>query len=177
MSNQIANDKHVLYNDPDSMLKLYYYLDSKLSHFNRCYYLMFNKIKPLNKIKPKDKITIRYSQASFSFQVDDCGLSQPLVRWFNAQSRNKFFDKLFMIIDYYHKICLEIQQINQTYPKVFSSTTNMYDALGENIICILNILFVTYKSDFKSGSRINSFKDQIRKSKSLLNTFDLKNII
>ncbi len=176
MVNQIANDKHVLYNDPESMLKLYHYLDSKLSYFNRCYYLLYNKINPLNKLKPNDKISIKHFQGSFDFHVDNSGFSQPIIRWFCSQSRDKFFDKFFMIINYYHKICLEIQKINITYPKVFTSTTNMYGTLGENIICILNILLTTYESDLKSKTKINSLKDTIKKSKSLLNTFDL-NII
>lgn len=176
MVNQIANDKHVLYNDPESMLKLYHYLDSKLSYFNRCYYLIYNKISPLNKLKSNDKITIKYSQNSFLFEVDNSRLSQPIIRWFYSQSRNKIFDKFFMIINYYHKICLEIQKITISYPKVFTSVTNMYGTLGENIICILNILLNTYNSDVKSQTRIKSLKDTIRKSKSLLNTFDL-NII
>ncbi len=173
MVNQIANDKHIFYNDPESMLKLYHYLDSKLSYFNRCYYLVYNKINPLNKLNHNDKISIRYLQGSFFFHVDNSGISQPIIRWFYSQSRNKFFDKFFMIINYYHKICLEIQDITIIYPKVFTSTTNMYGTLGENMICILNVLLDTYKSDLESKKRINSFKDQVRKSKSLLNTFDL----
>ncbi len=176
MVNQIANDKHIFYNDPESTIKLYHYLDSKLSYFNKCYYLIYNKINPLNKLTPNDKISVKNFNGSFIFHVDDSGLSQPIVRWFHSQSRNKIFDKFFMIINYYHKICLEIQKITISYPKVFTSITNLYETLGDNIICILNILLYTYNSDIKSIIRINSLKDNIRKSKNLLNTFDLGNI-
>ncbi len=175
MSKQIANDKHVIYNDPASMLKLYYYLDSKVSHFNRCYYLIQNKISPLNKIKPNDKISVKYSHGSILFKVDNHGLSQPLVRWFNSQSRKKFFNKFFIIINYYHKKCLEIQEINIIYPKVFSTITTIYDNLGENIICILNTLLITYRNDNNVKTYINTFKNKIRESRSYLHTFNLTN--
>ncbi len=173
MVNQITNDKDIFYNDPESMLKLYHYLDSKLSYFNRCYYLIYNKINPLNKLTPNDKISVKKYNGSFIFHVDNSRLSQPIVRWFYSQSRNKIFDKFFMIINYYHKICLEIQKITISYPKVFTSITNLYETLGENIICILNILLSTYNSDLKSITCINSLKDSVKKSKSSLNTFDL----
>lgn len=56
-ANNIVN-KQLFYDDPNAITKLYVYLDSKLKDFNKQYYLLFNKINPLNKIKPNDKISI-----------------------------------------------------------------------------------------------------------------------
>lgn len=177
MVNRLINDKHVLYNDPNSMLKLYHTLDAYLKHFNKCYYLVSNKIKPLNKMKSNDKISVKNSNGSFFFQVDSCCLYQPISRWLNNQSRNRFFKKFFMITDYYHKICLQIQDINTIYPKVFSSVCSMYENLGENLLCILNTLLITYKNDIYVQNLINFLKKKISDSKNFLySNFELKKL-
>ena len=76
----------------------------------------------------------------------------------------KFFSKFFMIVDYYHKTCCYIQEINNNYPKVFTNTLIMFLNLGENIIYILNILLQTYIKDIKSIEFINFCKEKIYES-------------
>lgn len=168
MVNQTLHDKYVLYNDPDSMRKLYQILDSNLKHFNWSYYLIANKIAPLNKMKQFDKITIKQTKNTFCFQVDTQSLTQPVIRWFNGQSRSKFFNKFFMIINYYYKKCLQIEKINISYPKVFSSVCKMYLNLGENLIGLLNTLEITYNQDKQILEQIYSYKHKISNGKQIL---------
>ena len=92
---------------------------------------------------------------NFYFVINSSGLTQPIIRWFCQQSRVKFFSKFFMIVDYYHKTCCYIQEINNNYPKVFTNTLIMFLNLGENIIYILNILLQTYIKDIKTIEFIN----------------------
>ena len=168
MVGQINNNKHNLYIDPNSMLKLYHTLDSNLKYFSRSYYLLANKIAPLNKMKLHDKVSVKQTKNSFYFQVDTRGFSQPVVRWFNGQSRKKFFKKFFMIVDYYHKKCVQIQKVNTSYPKVFSSVCNMYVNLGENLIGLLSTFEITYSQDKEILKQIMLCKQKISQGKQII---------
>jgi len=170
MESQISNNKYKLYTEPNSMLKLYKKLDSNLKYFNKCYYLIANKIEPLNKMNFYDKISVVKNNNTFYFEVNTCGYAQSIVRWYNNQSRNVFFDKFFIIINYYYKKCLQIQKINRNYPKVFSSLSKMYLNLGENLIVLLNILAITYNQDVLILEQISEHKVKITKFKQILNS-------
>lgn len=166
-ANNIVN-KQLFYDDPTAITKLYVYLDSKLKDFNKQYYLLFNKINPLNKMKPKEKIFVKKLENSFCFSINPIGLSQPIVRWFYGQSRKKFFSKFFIIISHYYKICQSISDINKIYPNVLKSVCSMYYNLGETIICISNILLQTYGSNSKSVKIINTCKTHVSEGLQLL---------
>ncbi len=166
-ANNIVN-KQLFYDDPNAITKLYVYLDSKLKDFNKQYYLLFNKINPLNKIKPNDKISVGKLENSFCFSINPNGLSQPIVRWFYSQSRKKVFSKFFIIINHYYKICQSIYDINKIYPNVLRSLCSMYYNLGETIICICNVLLQTYGSNYESVKIINTYKTRVSNGLQLL---------
>jgi len=170
METHQVNNIHKYYTESESMLKLYRKLDSNLKYFNKCYYAIANKIEPLNKMNFYDKISVKKNKNSFYFEVDTCGYSQSIVKWYYNQSRNIFFDKFFIIIKYYYKKCLQIQKINRVYPKVFSSVSKMYVNLGENLIVLLNILAITYNQDFIILEQIGEHKEKIAKMKQVLNS-------
>lgn len=158
---QISNNKYLQYQTTNSKLNFYKYIKLKTNQFNLRYWLISNKIDPLNKLKPGDKISVKKMENSFCFQIVPKGLSQPVIRWFTNQSKSDFFLKFFMLIDYYHKTCNYMGKTTKKYYQYFTSIYSMYQNLGEIIICICNVLLQTYSSHNNSINFINICKIKI----------------